>query len=217
MNYQEFKDHLATFLWKETDSVLIAKLDTLITMGEHTLNSALETKEQKLIAQIHPPGNTFTLPCELTRLRSISTYLGEHHSVPPAYIYALRNDDPTTLHQVYAVHGNQILMSGPFVERAELNDRICVIITYAGKVPIFKLSDQSWVADNHLDLYTYAVLKHAGVFLREDERMPLWMNLYNETIEAVNDNYAFNQSLGVGAQVPLPYPASPTRKRSNRR
>lgn len=213
MNYQEFKDHLAEFLWKETDDVLLAKLDTLITMGEHSLNSALHTKEQKLLAQIHPPASTFTLPCDITRLRSISTHLGEHHYVPPAYVLELREHDPKTLHRVYSVQGSQILMCGPFEAQASINDRICVIIAYSGKVPVFKLANTSWLADNHLDLYTYAVLKHAAVFVREDERIPTWTSLYAEALEQVNENFAFNQEISASYDIPLPYPASPTSKK----
>ena len=62
-----------------------------------------------------------------------------------------------------------------------------VSLIYYRKIPSFRVTDACWVADLHLDLMTYAVLKHAGRFVRDDDRVPGWKEDYQAALDSVID------------------------------
>lgn len=90
---------------------------------------------------------------------------------------------------------------------------LTVIVDYTCKMPNYKATDQSWVEDEFGDLYTYAVLKQCAPFLREDERLPNWVNLYSTALMSAIEDSEFNQKQGVYAAKPLPRQASVSRRR----
>ena len=59
-------------------------------------------------------------------------------------------------------------------------------LTYYGKID--SLSDSNttnFVSLNHPDAYLYGALKHASVFLMEDERIPLFTTQFEKALEEI--------------------------------
>lgn len=88
-----------------------------------------------------------------------------------------------------------------------------VLLDYERKIPDFKTTDTSWLADDYLDLYTYGTLIHSAGFIREDERLPNWGQLFEKAIETATEDSEFNKRRGVYASKPLPRQAGINRRK----
>lgn len=86
-------------------------------------------------------------------------------------------------------------------------------VSYTAKVPDYKTEDSSWLEDEFSDLYTYAVLIQTAPFLREDERLPNWVNMYNTELTSAIEDSEFNRKHGVYGPKPLPRQAGGLRRR----
>ena len=59
-------------------------------------------------------------------------------------------------------------------------------LTYYGKIDALSDSNTSnFVSNNHPDVYIYGSLKHASVFLMEDERAPLFNAQFDKSLEEI--------------------------------
>lgn len=227
MTYEQFKEYLIEFLWKAGDAVLVSRLDSLIKMGESSLNRDWRTHRRNKSHELAMDALDIALPEDYFSIRSVTSLneqLGEFGYVEPAELRALR--DMTSLsgwQPVYSLSGNILMISGPYHTYSDGSDgnpvyQPALVIDYESKVPAFV--DQpddgdgpiSWVAEDFLDLYTYAVLKHTAPFLREDERVALWSQLYGEIIAAENERTAHEQVRGVYAPKTLPRAAGVPRR-----
>lgn len=212
MNYQEFKDHLVTFLWKSGDTQLINSLDNLIRMADAELNRKLLIERRNTSATLVVNQLDTPLPADYLSIKSVADSdgsLGEFSYKSPAQIQTLRNVSSVSWLPVYSLLNKTLLLVGP----ATIVDPISVLVNYRIGVPNFQADDTSWLADEYLDLYTYAVLKQSSTFLREDERLPVWAGLYVDALESALDLSAHEQSQGVYASKPLPQRAGIRRRR----
>lgn len=207
MTYDEFKTYLTTFLWKTGDTVLANNLDNLIVMAHSDLNNSLKVQEMDVALSESVTDVDYTLPADYRRIRTVQvTELGELLYVQPALLYTYRDVDASEVAPVYSLSGsNTLLLAGPI----SVANPVTLNITYHSKVPDFATTDTSWLADNYLALYTYAVLRHSAGFLREDERVALWEQQYRAALMQINEDDAFHRARGVANKERLPRQASP--------
>ena len=45
----------------------------------------------------------------------------------------------------------------------------------------------NWLLTAHPDVYLYGSLREAGIFMQEDERVPLWTAGYKSAVDSIND------------------------------
>lgn len=186
MNYSEFKDYLAVFLWKVNDQALVANLDTLITMANSELNRSLPLMRRQRTLNITPTEQDEVLPADYRNIISLTNIDPAFHRVYSqtqlSDIYQKRvtaNGQHMPLYGIDESFGVKYLrLIGPFSVTNPGN----LVLVYGANVPDFATLDSSWLADDYLDLYTYAVLSHCAPFLREDERVPLWQGMKAEAI-----------------------------------
>jgi hypothetical protein len=190
MNYAAFKTFLQTFLWRDTDTVLIAAMDNLILMANAGLSRKLKVQDAMTTVTL-----TAATDVDLTQhaswpadFRGISTmYIDgetELYFIAPAD-FRRRSEKPTItcLQDYYTKSGSGVYL--PFLPTAGAD----VVMTYYASVPDYAAADASWVADKYLDLYVYAVLKEAGRFLRDDDRIADWTQTYTALLaEAIEDD-----------------------------
>jgi hypothetical protein len=93
---------------------------------------------------------------------------------------------------VFTVSNNLIRLIGTFSSTTPVD----VTMVYYSNVPDFKTTDESWMADNYLDVYAYCALKHASPFLREDDRLAVWDGLYRAALQAALDENANRKYTG---------------------
>lgn len=217
MNYAEFKAHLVTFLWKDGDQVLIDNIDSLIEMADDDLNTLLKIPDLEGMVDITVLDVTVDVPTDFYKVRTMAlTQLGELFYVEPGKIPYLR-ENAAEMQPVYSLTGGgantKILLTGPINSSTPPT----LTLIYQKRLPDFKGTDASWFADDHKALYTYSILSHASAFLREDERIAQWSQMAGTRLENLNSDAAFNRARGMGANVPLPRPASAVSYRNWRR
>ncbi|SFL44717.1 phage adaptor protein [Shimia aestuarii] len=195
MTYDEFKTYLATFLWKDNDQVLIDNLDSLIQMADAELNQLFKVQQRLKTATISVDNQDFELPSDyrsirdLTRLTNVAETYGY---VPPTELYKNRVNAPQLgSRPVYSLVGSTLLLSGDYTTPTAFQ------IVYYDKIPDYQDTDASWVADDFLNLYVYAVLRQTVMFLREDERLPLWNSLFTDALKVALQEDAHERARGV--------------------
>lgn len=215
MLYTDFKTYLRTFLWKQNDADLAASLDNLILMGEGELNRRLDVTRRNVTVLITPTTQDYELPANFRNIISVNnlstdskgdfsqTTLMDLYKMRQEYasnhimpVYAIDQGDDATSSSGDGTSAPAILrLVGPFSVSTPGN----LVLVYRANVPRFALlSKESWLVTNYLDLYVYTVLSHTAPFLREDERVSLWM-AYKESaittaIEEDRHNIAFGGS-----------------------
>ncbi|MBW2709788.1 MAG: hypothetical protein JRD04_11070 [Deltaproteobacteria bacterium] len=193
MDYTEFKTYLLTFLWKQNDGDLVANLDNLISMANAELRRALSLNGQTSVANIPVIDNVITLPTAHVTIDAVGVVGGGvlFSGTPAQMVESATSGGNYGEDGLYFVQGNSIVVLGN-IDPANPQE---LAVIYREAVPDFKADDASWVADEYLDLYVYAVLKHTAPFLREDERVALWIAMYDSALQSVREDEAFHKNL----------------------
>lgn len=183
MDYAQFKTFLSTFLWKQNDVDLANNLDSLIRMADGELNRTLDVQRRQKTVLIEPETQDFVLPADFRHMVSLSnldeTAPSGFSSTTLVDLYKKRRQSRGAhLMPFYAVDqgdgADKILrLVGPF----SVTTPGALMLTYRANVPDFQALDSSWVEADFLDLYTYTILSHTAPFLREDERLSVWMEM----------------------------------------
>lgn len=214
MDYTAFKTHLANFVWRANDTEFSTALDGLISMADSSIQRDLRIERMHSSEVLNVTTETFPLPTDYHSMRvlaAVENSIGTLLYIDPSDLYKKRNQSKSNRWlSFYSLQHTNLLLVGP----ASVGAPIDLVVDYRSKIPDFEDTNASWLADNYLDLYTYAVLKHSGMYLREDARLPSWSGLYGEAIEKLNEDSAFYQTRGVPATAPLPRMAGIQRTRS---
>jgi hypothetical protein len=193
MTYAQFKDYLARFVWRDGDSAFEAELDNLIKMGEARLNRDLRIQRMSRTQSALIEGDSIQVPDDYLEMRVVTTDARPSplKQISPFEMERLRSDNPTRFQPVYTITGDRIRFAG-----ASAGENRTVVLTYYAKIPNFAGLNESWLADEYLDLYTYAVLRHTASYLKDDERVALWQNEYGETLASVMEDEARRRYAG---------------------
>lgn len=182
MDYAEFKTFLGTFLWKQNDTDLAANLDSLIRMADGELNRTLDVQRRQKTLLIEPESDDYNLPADFRHMVSVhnldESASSAFQSVTLIDLYRKRRQYNGTLGPFYAVDQGEgaqkiLRLVGPF----SASNPGSLVLVYRANVPNFEALDASWLESDFLDLYTYTILSHTAPFLREDERLPVWMEM----------------------------------------
>lgn len=185
MNYAAFKSYVARFVWRDGDTVFEADLDNMINMAHARLNRDLRIQRMSVTATSDLVSDSLEMPADYLELRTITS---DSRPAPMQYVSPYERErikllNATTFQPIYSVAGDTLLFVGPM--SATDSPARTVTYTYYAKIPDFAGTDSSWLADDYLDLYTYAVLRHTPAYLKDDERVVLWKNEYEETLASV--------------------------------
>ena len=193
MNYADFKDYLTTFLWKVGDQQLIGALDSLIRMADAELGRKLPISMRETTEVLTVDAETFPLPGDYAQMITVSNdTLGPFRNTTRALLDQARAADPTCVIPKYYVQSTDLLLVGPYsVENPE-----DLAVTYRRTIPSFATTDSSWLEEDYLDLYTYAVLKHTATFLREDDRVQVWVMLFNDALTSTIEEDLWTKQYG---------------------
>lgn len=203
MNYAAFKDYLLRFLWRDGDPVLASDLDQLIKMGEARLNRDLRVDDMTRIKRASLEADSVAVPTDFAEMRSIyveGVPTPLEYVTPHGLAEAWSRTKGSRFQPIYSYAGDALLFCGPMSPTSPLS----VVMTYYAKVPDFQGTDASWLADNYLDLYTYACLRHTASYLRDDERVGLWKNEYDESLASVSASYTRKKYAGSPLKPSLP-------------
>jgi len=193
LTYADFKAFLTTFLWRDGDTVLIANLDSLIKMADAELNRVFKVEDRTITADAQATDTILTTPLDYREMRNLSMAgIGPLTYLSPLEFAREEAMAAGQFRPVFTVSNNLIRLIGPYSISAPVD----VSMVYYANLPDFKATDASWMADNYLDVYAYCALKHAAPFLREDDRLQVWMGAYGAALQSALDENANRKNTG---------------------
>ena len=200
MDYATFKTYLAEFLWKTNDTSLVASLDNLILMGTSELDRKLDIarREASSIYTVTVAGTNLLvpLPADFKQMRAVAGANGTFANATIQQVLKARINYTGPLRALYHVMYDTTTASWVLQVAGAVAIGDALSFEYRAKLPDYATADASWVADEHLDLYTYTILKHCAPFLREDERIPVWQTYATDALASVLEEDRHNIQYG---------------------
>ena len=168
MTYAELKTNIANYLNR---SDLTSYIDTFIDSTEAELNRRLRTKEMIKRATATADSQYLTVPTDWQEAINIEITSNNfsplfQQSIESLDVYRKANNNITGQPIYYAMVDDSI-------ELAPTPDSSYTLqLTYYAKITALSDSNTTnFVSTDHPDLYLYGCLKHASIFLMEDERI----------------------------------------------
>lgn len=179
MTYEQFRDFIASFLWRDGDAVLIANLPALIRMAQASMQRDVKTRDTLAHVQLlYENANTeIGLPTDFRSVDVLVGPEGDFDYLRPGEF--ARQRDAGKADQVYTIMGRSLYLA------SGRQGDLTASMVYYRTLPDLVLENGSWLLDLHLDLYVYAVLQHAGFFLKDDDRVPGWTAAYDKALGSV--------------------------------
>ena len=180
MTYSELKTNIANYLNR---SDLTSFLDIYIDNTEAELNRRLRTKDMVKRATATADSQYLALPTDW--LEAINVEITSNNfrplfqqSIESLDVYRQANDNVTGSPIYFAVVDKSL-------ELAPTPDTSYTLqLTYYGSVDALSDSQTTnFVSTGHPDVYLYGALKHASIFLMEDERVPLFTAQFEKALE----------------------------------
>jgi len=180
MTYSELKTNIANYLNR---SDLTSFLDIFIDNTEAELNRRLRTKDMVKRATATADSQYLALPTDW--LEAINVEITSNNfrplfqqSIESLDVYRQANDNVTGSPIYFAVVDKSL-------ELAPTPDTSYTLqLTYYGSVDALSDSQTTnFVSTGHPDVYLYGALKHASIFLMEDERVPLFTGQFEKALE----------------------------------
>ena len=194
MDYAAFKTHVLTTLWKQNDADLTASMDNLILMANSELGRKLTLSKREETIDLSVGSESSLLPADFDQMITLSYSGGTLANCTAAKMAEDRLITGVAPGDAghYRVRENYLELAGDF----SATDPTTFTMVYRTKIPDFKVTDVSYLTEDYLDLYTYAVAKHCAPFLREDERLALWKDMYREALDSVLEDDKWNKTYG---------------------
>jgi hypothetical protein len=182
-NYAELQASVASWLNRGD---LSANITDFITLAEAQLSTDLKTRqmEAKTTLLTVAAVNTVALPTdmlEMRRLRVVGTY---------NQTLSYRTPDEISIDFADNSSGQPIVFTviGENAELAPIPDaEYSLELTYQRRIPALSVSnDTNWLLTSWPNAYLYAALLAATPFIMNDERLPIWGQLYTQAITGIN-------------------------------
>lgn len=178
-----FTDYLMTFLWKTNDAVLSTSLPTLISLAYAELNRKLVITRRETVLVVAEVGGVAALPADFQNLINVADATYGDYTRLTAHQYAkeLASNGSNQTLPYYRVVGTEF----HFIGASDVVTPREVTVTYRATLPLLPadgLGVASWLAEDYLDVLTYAALKHTAPWLREDERIQVWDKYYSDAL-----------------------------------
>lgn len=180
MTYSELKDNIKSFL--NRSDLTDAQLDIFIDQTEAELNRKLRTKEMIKRANATADSQYLSLPTDWLEVINVEITSDFRplfqQSLESLDVYRRSNDNVVGQPVYFAVMDDAL-------ELAPTPDTSYTLqLTYYEKIPALSSSNTSnFLSTNNPDIYLYGALKHASVFLMEDDRVALFTQQFDKALE----------------------------------
>ena len=180
MTYDELKTQIADFLNR---SDLTSKLDSFIDITEGELNRRLRTKDMVIRANAVADGQYLSLPSDWLEAINIEITSSDftpllQQSIESLDVYRKANDN-TSGQPVYFAIVDKTLELAPTPDKD-----YTLQLTYYGSIPALSSTNTTnFASTGHPDVYLYGCLKHASIYLMEDERVSMFSQLFEKALE----------------------------------
>ena len=180
MTYAELKTNIANFLNR---SDLTDQLDFFIDATEAEFNRRLRVKDMIKRATATADAQYMSLPTDWLEAINVEITSNDfrplfQQSIESLDVYRKSIDNVTGQPIYYAIVDNSL-------ELAPTPDTSYTLqLTYYGTIDALSSSNTSnFISTGYPDAYLYGALKHASIFLMEDERVPLFTTQFEKALE----------------------------------
>ena len=180
MTYAELKTAIENYLNR---SDLTSDIDTFIDNVEAELNRRLRTKDMIKRATATADSQYLSVPTDWIEAINVEITSNDfsplfQQSIESLDVYRKSNNNSTGQPVYFAMVDDSIeLAPTPDVEYT-------LQLTYYAKISALSDSNTSnFVSVSHPDVYLYGALKHASIFLMEDDRIPMFTQQFEKALE----------------------------------
>jgi len=180
MTYSELKTAIANYLNR---SDLTSDIDTFIDNVEAELNRRLRTKDMIKRATATADSQYLTVPTDWIEAINVEITSNDfsplfQQSIESLDVYRKSNNNSVGQPVYFAMVDDSI-------ELAPTPDgEYTLQLTYYAKISALSDTNTSnFVSVSHPDVYLYGALKHASIFLMEDERIPMFTQQFEKALE----------------------------------
>ncbi len=184
VNYSTLQTALANWLHR---SDLTTIVPDLIALAEMQLSVDLDTRWQWAQTALTTTASSqiLTLPSDILAIKRL-TALGNVNSVlvymPPEAFDATYNGNDTGMPEAFTMLGMTASL-GPIPDAV-----YSVNCLYKQKIPALSAtSPTNWLVTAFPNLYLWGAILSAQIYLQNDERMPLIVDLYSKAVAQMND------------------------------
>jgi|TARA_A200000113_G_C8751179_1_gene317926 hypothetical protein len=180
MTYDDLKTQIADFLNR---SDLTSKLDFFIDATEGELNRRLRTKDMVVRATATADSQYLSLPTDWLEAINIEITSGDftpllQQSIESLDVYRKANDN-TSGQPVFFSIVDKTLELAPTPDTSYTLQ----LTYYASIAALSSTNTTNFVSTGHPDVYLYGCLKHASIYLMEDERVNMFSQLFEKALE----------------------------------
>lgn len=180
-NYSTLQAAIADYLNRAD---LTSQIQNFIQFAEADLNTRLRCREQIVRAEATSSAEFVQLPADWLEAINLHIVGGQQ---PLRYI-TLDEADIVNKEQIYTGPHYYSLMNGAIEIVPEPAEDIDIEMIYYAKIPA--LSDQAttnWLLTKAPDVYLYGALTHAAPFLMDDQRIPVFGQIYLARVQALQE------------------------------
>lgn len=184
-NYTALQNAVKGWLFDRDD--LDDRIPEFIALAESELNRRLRTRQMVNRSRIVADDRYVALPSDWRNAWNIQRVSDDKplEYKSPVELDRWRQQENWGIDEpiFYTLFGDTLeLAPAPTTE-----DTVEIEMIYFASVPA--LSDantDNWLLQEHPDLYLYGALKHTAPFLLDDERLPVWDNLFETALATAN-------------------------------
>jgi len=180
-NYATLKSTIADYLNRAD---LTSQIETFIQFAEADLNTRLRCREQIVRAEATSSAEFVQLPADWLEAINLHIVGGQQ---PLRYV-TLDEADIINKEQIYTAPHFYSLMNGAIEIIPEPADDIDIEMIYYAKITsLSDVNTTNWLLTKAPDVYLYGALTHAAPFLVDDQRIPVFAQIYIARVQALQD------------------------------
>jgi hypothetical protein len=180
-NYSTLKSTIADYLNRAD---LTSQIETFIQFAEADLNTRLRCREQIVRAEATSSAEYVQLPADWLEAINLHIVGGQQ---PLRYV-TLDEADIINKEQIYTAPHFYSLMNGAIEIIPEPSDDIDIEMIYYAKITsLSDVNTTNWLLTKAPDVYLYGALTHAAPFLMDDQRIPVFAQIYLARVQALQD------------------------------
>ena len=180
-NYATLKSTIADYLNRAD---LTSQIETFIQFAEADLNTRLRCREQIVRAEATSSAEFVQLPADWLEAINLHIVGGQQ---PLRYV-TLDEADIINKEQIYTAPHFYSLMNGAIEIIPEPADDIDIEMIYYAKITaLSNVNTTNWLLTKAPDVYLYGALTHAAPFLMDDQRIPVFAQIYLARVQALQD------------------------------
>ena len=180
-NYSTLKSTIADYLNRAD---LTSQIETFIQFAEADLNTRLRCREQIVRAEATSSAEYVQLPADWLEAINLHIVGGQQ---PLRYV-TLDEADIINKEQIYTAPHFYSLMNGAIEIIPEPADDIDIEMIYYSKITsLSNVNTTNWLLTKAPDVYLYGALTHAAPVLMDDQRIPVFAQIYLARVQALQD------------------------------